>query len=78
MDKPQIYGSIVYRLPFSEAAKRGIISDYKVIISEVTSAMVNDELLRRGIVLVKGEEIKARQVANQIALKSAIEKYNVS
>jgi len=78
MDKPQIYGPIVYRLPFSEAAKRGIISDYKVIISEVTSDMVNDELLRRGIVLVKGEEIKARQVANQIALKSAIEKYNVS
>jgi predicted helicase len=78
MDKPEIYGPIVYRLPFSEAAKRGIISDYKVIISEVTSDMVNDELLRRGIVLVKGEEIKARQVANQIALKSAIEKYNVS
>ena len=78
MDKPEIYGPIAYRLPFSEAAKRGIISDYKVIISEVTSDMVNDELLRRGIVLVKGEEIKARQVANQIALKSAIEKYNVS
>ncbi|MDD5140399.1 MAG: Helicase associated domain protein [Verrucomicrobiales bacterium] len=78
MDKRETYGPIVYRLPFSEAAKRGIISDYKVIISEVTSDMVNDELLRRGIVLVKGEEIKARQVANQIALKSAIEKYNVS
>jgi len=78
MDKPEIYGPIAYRLPFSEAAKRGIISDYKVIISEVTSDMVNDELLRRGIVLVKGEEIKARQVANQIALQSAIEKYNVS
>ena len=71
MDKPSVYGPVVYRLPFSEAAKRGIISDYKVIISEVTSDMVNDELLRRGIVLVKGEEIKARQVANQIALKSA-------
>lgn len=78
MDKQAVYGPVVYRLPFSEAAKRGIITDYKIIISEVTSEMVNDELLRRGIVLVKGEEIKARQVANQIALKSAIEKYNVS
>ena len=78
MDKRETYGPIVYRLPFSEAAKRGIISDYKVIISEVTSDMVNDELIRRGITLVKGEEIKTRQVANQIALKSAIEKYNVS
>jgi len=78
MDKREIYGRVVYRLPFSEAARRGIITDYKVLISEVTSEMVNDELLRRGIVLVKGEEIKARQVANQIALKSAIDRYNVS
>jgi len=78
MDKREVYGPVVYRLPFSEAARRGIITDYKIIISEVTSEMVNDELLRRGIVLVKGEEIKARQVANQIALKSAIDKYSVS
>ena len=78
MDVPETYGQVAHRLPFRAAAKAGIITDYKVIISVVTSEMVTDEALRRGIVLVKGDEIKARQVANQIALKSAIEKYGVS
>lgn len=78
MDVPEAYGPVVHRLPFSAAAKAGIITDYKVIISVVTSEMVTNEALRLGVVLVEGDEVKARQVANQIALKSAIEKYNVS
>jgi len=78
MDVPDTYGQVVHRLPFSAAAKAGIITDYKVIISVVTSEMVTNEALRLGVVLVEGDEVKARQVANQIALKSAIEKYNVS
>ncbi len=78
MDAPETYGPVVHRLPFSAATKAGIITDYKVIISVVTSEMVTDAALRLGVVLVDGDEVKARQVANQIALKSAIEKYNVS
>jgi predicted helicase len=78
MDAAEVYGPVVHRLPFSAAAKAGIITDYKVIISVVTSEMVTDEALRLGVVLVDGDEVKARQVANQIALKSAIEKYGVS
>jgi superfamily II DNA or RNA helicase len=78
MDVPETYGPVVHRLPFSAAAKAGIITDYKVIISVVTSEMITDAALRFGVVLVDGDEVKARQVANQIALKSAIEKYNVS
>jgi len=75
MDVPEIYGPVVHRLPFSRAAELDIITDYKVLISVVTSEMVTNELLRRGVVLVHGEEIKAQQVANQIALRSAIESY---
>ncbi len=78
MDVPDVFGPVVHRLPFSAAAKAGIITDYKVVISVVTSEMVNDEALRLRVVLIEGDEIKARQVANQIALKSAIEKFNVS
>ncbi len=77
MDAPEVYGPVAHRLPFSTAARLGIITDYKVVISIVTSEMVTDELLRRGVVLVAGEEIKARQVANQLALRSAIERYGV-
>ena len=78
MDNPAVYGPQVYTLPFSEAARRGIICNYKVIISVITSEQVNDETLSRGIVEVQGDEIRARQVANQIALHDAVEKYGVS
>ena len=60
MDKPKIYGPVVHTLSFAEAARRGIICDYKVVISVVTSAMVNDHLLQHGKVIVDGDTVKAR------------------
>ncbi len=77
MDVPEVYGPVVHRISFSEAANLRIISDYKVVVSIVTSDMVTNELLRRGTVRVEGEEIKAAQVANQIALRSAVQQYDV-
>ena len=53
--------------------RRGIICGYKVIISVITSEMVTNELLSHGEVLVNGDPVRARQVANQIALRDAIE-----
>ena len=77
MDDEETYGPIVYTLPFAEAARRGIICDYKVIISVVTSEMVNDDMLRHGEVVVDGEVINARQVAHQIALQKACEEHDL-
>ncbi len=77
MDAPESYGSVVHKLPFAEAARAGIICRYKVVISVVTSEMVGQELLRRGKVLVAGDEIHAQQVANQLALAAAVEKHGV-
>ncbi|MBE0541402.1 MAG: Helicase associated domain protein [Verrucomicrobia bacterium] len=74
MDNPEVYGPQAYRLTFAEAARRGIICGYKVIISVITSEMVTNELLSRGEVVVNGDAVRARQVANQIALRDAIEK----
>jgi superfamily II DNA or RNA helicase len=77
MDDPKVYGEQCYTLPFSKAANLGIICGYKVIISVITSDQVNHEILSRGIVEVKGDEVKARQVANQIALRDAVNQYGV-
>jgi superfamily II DNA or RNA helicase len=77
MDDPQVYGEQCYSLSFSEAANLGIICGYNVIISVITSDQVNDEILSRGIVEVKGDEVRARQVANQIALRDAVAQYGV-
>ena len=78
MDKPEIYGPVVHTLSFAEAARRGIICDYKVVISVVTSAMVDDHLLKHGEVVIDGDTVKASQVALQVALQKAVEKYGVS
>ncbi|MBI5451344.1 MAG: Helicase associated domain protein [Gammaproteobacteria bacterium] len=78
MDKPEIYGPVIHTLSFAEAARRGIICDYKVVISVVTSEMVNDHMLQHGEVIIDGDVVKARQVALQIALQKAVDKYGVS
>lgn len=78
MDRPEVYGPQAFRLTFAEAARRGIICGYKVIISVITSEMVTNALLSRGEVIVNGDAVRARQVANQIALRDAIGKYRAS
>jgi predicted helicase len=77
MDQPAIYGPIVHTLSFAEAAKRGIICNYKIIISVVTSEMVNASLLSRGEVIVEGDVVRARTVANQIAIQKACEEHDL-
>jgi predicted helicase len=77
MDVPEVYGPVVHKLPFAKAALQDIICDYKVIISVITSDMVNAELLQRGEVLVDGDPIKAQHVANQIALQKAVQNHDV-
>jgi superfamily II DNA or RNA helicase len=78
MDVPRVYGPVAHELSFGEAARRGIICGYKVIISVVTSAEVDDYILRHGEVTVKHDVIKARHVANQLALSAAIAKHDVT
>lgn len=77
MDAPEVYGPVAHKLSFAEAARRGIICDYKVVISVVTSDMVNDHLLRHGEVIVKGDAVKARHVASQLALQAAVARHGV-
>jgi len=75
MDNPAVYGEQAFKLTFAEAAKLGIICCYKVLISVITSDEVNNELLTRGEVLVNGETIRAREVANHIALRNAVKNH---
>jgi predicted helicase len=77
MDVPEVYGPVAYRLSFAQAVLSQMICGYKVLISVVTSDMVNDELLRRGAVKVEEDEVRARQVANQLAIKDAFERYGI-
>ena len=75
MDKPDVYGPHSFILNFGKAAADKIICSYKIYISIITNNDVTNERLSRGEVLVKGDAVSARTVANQIAMKDVIEKY---
>ncbi|MEN8250939.1 MAG: Helicase associated domain protein [Bacteroidota bacterium] len=77
MDKPEIYGPVSYTLTFGHAAQRNIICGYKVVISVVTSSMVDEYFLSHGEVIVEKDLVRARQVANQIAIRKAVDEYGV-
>ena len=77
MDNPDVYGKVTHELSFAAAARQDIICNYKVIISVVTSEQVNKEMLKRGEVLINGDVVNAQLIANQIAFKEAINKYNI-
>jgi superfamily II DNA or RNA helicase len=78
MNDTAVYGKVSYRLSFSAAVEKKIIVPYKIIISVSLNGEVDDQLLRLGKTLVKHEQIQARWVANQIALKRAVEKTSAS
>jgi superfamily II DNA or RNA helicase len=78
MDDEAVYGPRAHTLSFGEAAQKGIICRYKVIISLIDKAMVDDFTRRRGITLVEHDEVSARWMANLIAVHQAIEKVNAT
>jgi superfamily II DNA or RNA helicase len=73
MDNEAIYGPRAYTLTFGDAARQGIICDYKVIVAVVEGAQVNQFCLQHGVTLVDGEQIGASWVAKQIAVQRAVE-----
>lgn len=77
MDDQNTYGRISHQLSFRDAVKQNLICDYKVLISVVTSEMVNRELLKHGEVVVDGDIIKAQRIANILAIQSAVKKHEL-
>ena len=78
MSDEKVYGRVSYRLSFSASVAAGILVPYKVIISVSLNKDIDDELLRSGSTLVRRNQIQAKWVANQIALKRAIKKTSAS
>lgn len=69
MDDPAVYGPVAHRLPFSKAASLKIITDYKVVISIVTSEMVTDEARREPVKHTRGHEpIPAERASVDVAI----------
>ncbi len=78
MDNPKVYGPIVHDLTFAAAAKKDIICNYKVLISVAETDEVREALRKRADVLIDGDPVKVRQVANQVTIQQAVKEHDVS
>jgi len=78
MDDEQVYGSRAHTLTFGDAAAKGIICPYKVIVTLIDKYQVDDFALKNGITLVEGDAVAAKWVASQIAVSSAIKHTNAT
>jgi superfamily II DNA or RNA helicase len=76
MDDEAVYGKRAHTLTFGDAAAKGIICPYKVVITLIDKQQVDDFALKNGITLVEGDSVKAKWVASQIAVSSAIKHTN--
>ena len=78
MENTELYGKVCHKLSFTEAAKLGCIAKFKIILSEVTSTEIEKEKRKISNTLIKNTEIKTDQVAKQIAVKKAVEKFKIN
>ena len=76
MDDESVYGSRAHTLSFSQAADQGIICPYKVVVTLIDKQQVDDFALKNGITLIEGDAVKAKWVASQVAISSAIKHTN--
>jgi superfamily II DNA or RNA helicase len=78
MDDESVYGKRAYTLTFGDAASKGIICPYKVVITLIDKQQIDNFSLKNGITLVDGDKVQAKWVASQIAVSSAIKHTNAS
>ncbi len=78
MDDETVFGKVLYSLPFGKAIKRGLLTDYRVVIIGVDNPTIaewiqNRELLRTD----SGIENDAETLAAQIGLLKAFKDYDL-
>jgi superfamily II DNA or RNA helicase len=78
MDDQTVFGKVLYALPFGEAIKRGLLTDYRVVIVGVDNPTIADWIQRREIVTNgSGIENDAHSLAAQIGLLKAFKDYDL-
>jgi predicted helicase len=77
MDDVALYGRVAHRLTFSQAVHQKLIVPYKIVISIVDSQTIDNETIEQSEVAIEGDQIRAKWVANQLAIQRAVEQYDV-
>ena len=78
MDEEKVFGKVFYSLPFGEAIKRELLTDYQVVIVGVDKPMIAEWIENRELLkTTSGETTDAESLAAQIGLIKAIKDYDL-
>ena len=78
MDNEAVFGKHLYTLNFGEAIKRGLLTDYRVVIVGVDSPMIASYIENREFVKTEtGLEKDAETLAAQVALLKAMKDFDL-
>ena len=77
MDDEAVFGKVLYSLPFGEAIRQELLTDYRVVIVGVDDPMIASWIENREIVIAGGIEKDAESLAAQIGLLKAIKDYDL-
>lgn len=74
MDDPKLFGETLYTINFSEAVKRGLLVDYKVIVLTVDSDTIIDKI---GTTITENREIVVDDAARIVGCWKALSKQGI-
>ncbi|MDD5462920.1 MAG: Helicase associated domain protein [Methylococcales bacterium] len=78
MDDEVIFGKVLYSLPFGEAIRRNLLTDYRIVIIGVDNPMIAEWIKNRELIKTdSGIENDAEAIAAQIGLLKAIKDYDL-
>ena len=78
MDDEAVFGKILYSLPFGEAIRRNLLTDYRIVIIGVDNPMIAEWIKNRELIKTDtGIENDAEAIAAQIGLLKAIKDYDL-
>jgi len=78
MDDEAVFGKVFYYLPFGEAIKRELLTDYQVVIIGVDQPMITEWIENRELIkTASGEATDAESLAAQIGLFKAMKDYDL-
>ncbi|WP_262964355.1 DEAD/DEAH box helicase [Methylobacter psychrophilus] len=78
MDDEAVFGKVQYSLPFGEAIRKNLLTDYRIVIIGVDSPMIAEWIKNRELIKTDtGIENDAESMAAQIGLIKAIKDYDL-
>jgi superfamily II DNA or RNA helicase len=78
MDDAETFGGVMYALPFGEAIKRNLLTDYRVVIIGVDDPMIAAWIADRELVTTRTDiETDSETLAAQIGILKAIKDYDL-